>query len=199
MSDIIATIFGGGGTGILGGFLTAVMGYFTKRSDQKHELALMDKEKEIIHAEAEVAIKINSAKVKGEIEVAEMSAFQASIESDKPLIKKSWIDKMIESGNWFLRILAGFVIFLLGTAEFFKGLARPAITYYLFAVMSFITYWAYDLAMRINPNMAQDIAIDIFKDCVLAIIYMTLTAGGWYFGDRATKRAIQRFTGQEEN
>ena len=56
MSDIIAAIFGGGGTGILGGFLTAIMGYFTKRADQKHELALMDKEKEMINAEADAAI-----------------------------------------------------------------------------------------------------------------------------------------------
>ncbi len=194
MGDVLTAILGGGGTGLLGGLFTSVIGYFQKKSQQKYELQKIAAESQATIDEANANIALNRAQVEGQVDLAETKAFRSSIANDSKYIKEEMLVSLIKSDRFFLKLIGAGVIFLLGLVDFLKGLVRPLITYYLIGVSTYLTMLAYDIVQKVGPEMIDKTAMNLFNQTVLAIIYLTITAVSWWFGERGMKRGLEMFS-----
>ena len=188
--SILLTLLSGGLTGILGNLVTQFIGYFQKRQEQKHQIALMN-------AQTDNLIRQTEAKVKGAIDLEEMKAFSESIKaaSKQPnLLPPSALDKLLQ--HWW-GIIPGIIISILfGVVDILKGFMRPGITLYLATMSGYITIAAYGIVREaaLTSGLPLDPieALGLLEIIVHTVLYMTSTIFGWWFGDRRSAKFMKQ-------
>lgn len=196
--DIFGSIGLGAITGLVGPIVTGITNYKMLKEKNKHEVLVLEAESKAMIAETNAMIKREEIKTAGEIEVADAEAFTASIkEAGKPLFQESYMLKLM-GGNIFAQIIGVIICFLFGIIDFLKGLARPAITYYLIGMSTWVTILAHQILTTIGKGaITVEWASGLFEQVVLTIIYLTVSCVGWWFGDRQLLRMWGRIQNKE--
>ena len=188
-------------TGLIGTTVGGVFKYKEKKLeiektkiDNDHELKVMEAETKAIIAEAEANIKITEAQVEGAVELKEADAFiQSQKEGNKKIFNNKWIDGLLSikgKWRWLTFPVACIISFLFGFVDFLKEFIRPSLTIYLCILSTYITWMAWKIMQTHGINITGEEAVNIFKDVCNIILYLTISAVSWYYGDRRLSKNI---------
>lgn len=198
------TTFLGGFTGLLGTVWSSYNNRKLKALDlednkaqRSHEVVMVKAESEAMMAEAEANIKVTTAQIAGEIEMAEVKAFTESQKSGRTKIfDAGFMEKLFEVEGWlkFFSIPCGVLLAMLfGFADFFKDIARPGITAYLLGISTWITFKAWQLMDKVDgAAMTPALAAGIVTDVIHIVLYLTVTSVTWWFGDRMASKGLAK-------
>lgn len=168
-----------------------------KEESHKYSLEMIKAESEAMLAEANANIKITESQVMGTVELAEVQAFgQSQLHGNTKSLPSAFAEKLANVNGWAKIItipLLSILCFLLGLADFIKGLARPAITAYLLAISTWLSYKAWQLLEATNSAnaLSPSQAIDIVEQSISVLLYLSTTAVTWWFGDRMTEKSTK--------
>lgn len=210
--------------GLLGSALTAWAGYKTQKLKNEHELALARFRLDSIKAEADANIRVEGAKIEGEIQLKEIDGFiQSQTQGDTKLFDSKWIDRLM-SGTatpWITRLLNGgkvarFLGILIGSifgfiervigmliacsfafVDVLKAFIRPGLTLYLTGLSTWITYqaWSVIIANGMELISVED-AFKLFWMMANIILLLTVTAVTWWYADRRMAKDATRIMGK---
>ncbi len=127
MWEFLGSVFGGGVTGLLGVILSFASDYLKARQRNAQELALLVEQRKIVEMEIAKAERVEIIRADAQREVAESSAFAASIAADRAAYSRS-------ESPWLVLV------------DVVRGLIRPAVTLYLCVLIS-VFYFATDSAV----------------------------------------------------
>ncbi len=204
MIEGILTVLSGGLTGLLGTIWSTYNQRKNKELDIKdrekaraHEVSMVQAESMAMVAEAEANIKVTNAKIAGEVEVAEVGAFTESLTADRtPVFKDGFMDRLFEvRGFWqILATPCGVLLAMFfGLADTVKSMARPCITAYLLSISTWVTIKAWQLLETVQaPGLTPTMAVGIVTDTINIVLYLTVTAVTWWFGDRMASKGLAK-------
>jgi len=192
-ANILASILGGGLTGLIGNALTSFTNFRMQKLKNQHEEKMTELDMQTIRLEAEMNVKVTQAETEGKISLAEVDALKASYgQAEKPLFDSSYMNKLMESPwtAWIGAILS----FLFGVVDFLKHLARPALIYYLMGVSTWITIIAYQTVEKATGTDPLDLvkSLELFDKVTTTMIYLTVSCVSWWFADRRTAKFLMR-------
>ena len=153
----------GGLIGAIGGVVTGFLKLREKKLDYDHEIALRDKDKELMIAEAENAVRLEQARKQTVAEQGAADAFTASQVNARVDIPAGMADK---TSPWVCNL------FVLG--ELVKGQVRVWLT--LASVGTVIVLSAH--------NMPEAFKLTISTDLVKSVVFMAEMSAGWWFAQR---------------
>ena len=151
--------------------------------------------------EAKANIAITRAQIEGDIELADAGAYiEAQKAGQKNLFGISWVDKLLAiegKWKWITLPVAVTVAFLFGIVDFVRGAMRPALTGYLVLLSTWITFKSYELLQLTKSAFTQTEALNIFQDATSIVIYLTVSAVTFWFGDRRMAKTIMTMHGAD--
>ena len=192
-ANILTSIIGGGLTGLIGNALTSFTSYKMQKLKNDHDAKMAELDMQTIRLEAEMQVKITAAETGGKIELADMDALKTSLkDTQKPLFQESYMEKLTKSPwtAWIGAILS----FLFGMVDFLKHIARPALTYYLMGVSTWITIVAWqtlETTTGTTPLTTAE-AYGLFDKIITIMVYLTVSCVSWWFADRRTAKFLMR-------
>ena len=188
-------------TGIGGNIVQGIFNYKTQKLEierdklnNEHKIAMVKAETDAMVEEAKANIAITHAQVEGAVELADANiSLQAQKEGNKNLFGQKWIDTLMNvEGKWKMITLpiASFIAVLFGFVDFLKGLIRPSLTIYLVGLSTWITYKAWEI-MNIHGSAISNLeAVEIWKESTSIMIYLTVSAVTFWFGDRRMGKTL---------
>ncbi len=179
----LASILGGGLTGLIGSVVTKIAEYKTKKLDidasrekYAHEVAMRKVDAELMAQEWASRTKVAEVEADGKEAVADAQAFAASFNEPQ---RYSESVKPSAGQGWMLVVL-----------DFIRGIVRPGLTVYLCGVTTLVYIQAEKLVVSTPINSDQ--AIGMIQQIVATILYLTTTCICWWFGTRQKQPAPQR-------
>ncbi|MCK5611089.1 hypothetical protein KAR91_54955 [Candidatus Pacearchaeota archaeon] len=190
----------GGVTGLLGNGITSYFKYKNAKMEYTHKEKMVDLETKAMIKEAEMQIDIAKSRIEGEVELADVAAFETSQKTgSQKLFHEKWIDMIMEAGKaekWY-----SFVFKVSGTmisasfafVDWLNAMMRPTLTLYLVGASSYITLLAWKImkAHGIDTITAAD-AVDIFNQVSSTMIFLSVSCVTWWFGDRSVSKFLQQ-------
>jgi hypothetical protein len=164
-----------------------------ERDAQKdeHEIKMVEAETTAMVTEANANIKINEAKIQGDLEILDGEIYKTSIkEGNKRDVSNKTIDYLL-STPWLMPF-GVILVMLLGLVDFLKSFMRPGLTAYLVALTSWITYKAMEIITAHQTLLSTEQAMALFMNVVNIIIYLTVSCVTWWFGDRRVAKFLYR-------
>jgi len=186
----------GGLTGLIGNAITSWTKYKTAKMEHEHKENMVKLETLAMLEEAKAQISITKARIEGEVELAEVGAYKESIEAGKEkFFGEQWVDRMFESTGWasyLLKPMAMVFALMFAIIDVLRGLMRPLLTIYLTGLSTYITWLAWKvLETKGISNLAVSDAVGIYSDVISTVIYLTVSAITWWFGDRSMSKFLQ--------
>lgn len=186
IGEILSTILGGGLTGLIGTAFSSWMNFKQQKMNNEHEIEKIKANSEAMKLEAEANIKIAEAKTAGEIQVAELKAFEKSIEDgQKDLVKEGYIDKLFT--NKWLAPFGAFLVLVMGFVDTLRNFIRPGVTLYMLGATTWLAYLSYS---AIDKTLSNAQLAGVFEMLVQSVIYTSVTCVSWWFGDRQLYKMI---------
>lgn len=190
LGSIFGSVFAGGATGLLGLLLQKYFDLQTKKLDidaaQKRaetELALKDKDLQIMTAEWQQRAKVAEIEGDAAIGVEAQKAFAQSIAADHA----TYLTPEVAKGDPFaVRILA--------VLEFARGVVRPVLT----LALLWMSWQLYEQTDAILRSLGTHPSVEILQSQMLlissTILYLATTVVTWWFGVRNSQQppAIKR-------
>lgn len=204
LESSIATTLLGGVTGLVGTIWSSYNNRKMKalemedRDKQRsHEVNMVKAESEAMIAESKAQIQITTARVGGEIELAETQAFTDSLAAGRTRIfDASYMDRLFAAEGWvkYISIPAGVVLSMFfGFVDFTKEMARPGITAYLLGISTWITIKAWNLLDGMNmAAITPAMATGIISNTINIVLYLTVSSVTWWFGDRMASKGLAK-------
>lgn len=197
---LLETILGAA-TGIIGNLVSGIFKYKTQKLEMElakveneHDLAMVKAETEAMVMEAKANIAVTKAQVEGAVELKDAETYKESQQlGNKPFFANQWVDNLLKvEGKWKILTypIASLVAVLFGFVDFLRGLMRPFLTAYLTGVTTWITWMAWEIMQAQGMSITGQNAIDIFQDVTSIVIYLTVSAVTWWFGDRRMGKTI---------
>lgn len=185
----------GGITGLLGNVITGILKYKNQKMEFEHEAKMVALETAAMKEEAKMQIAVTKAEIEGAVELADAQAYTESIKAgQKPMFSEKWIDRLFsvegKFGRFFAVPVAVFISFGFALVDWLRGFMRPALTLYLTAMSSVITYMAWEILQKNNIMMSATDALGIYKETTSIVIYLTVSCVTWWFGDRTMSKAL---------
>lgn len=197
---LIETVLGAV-TGLIGNGIQAIFNYKTTKIKNDHEEKMVELETAAMVTEAKANIAITRAQIEGATELADASAYiEAQKAEQKNLFGVSWVDKLLAiegKWKWITLPVAVTVAFLFGIIDFVRGGMRPALTGYLVLLSTWVTVKSYELLELTKSAFTQAQALEIFQDATSIIIYLTVSAVTFWFGDRRMAKTIMTLHGAD--
>ncbi len=174
----IASIFGGGLTGLIGSVTQRVFEFKTKKLEIElqaakfaNDLALKKADAEIMAQEWAARTKVAEVEGAARVEVEDAKAFNTALTSEPKMYHEG---ELTHGQNWLMVVLDGI-----------RGSIRPFLTVYLCAITTAIYIKASRLLHGdiILPGMAYDMVQNIIN----TILYLTVTCVCFWFGTRTKK------------
>ena len=172
--DWLATLFTGGANILSGGLIGAIGGVISgwmklkeKKVDQEHERLMRDKDKEMLLAEADSAVKLEQARAITAAEQGASDAFTASQVNARTDIPDGIAAK---AAPWVC------TMFVFG--EFAKGMVRVLVTLVAFGSVTVLA--VYGLISVVDAITKGQMA----QAAVKSLIFVSEMATGWWFAHR---------------
>lgn len=172
----VASILGGGITGVIGSVAQRIFEYKTKKLEielQKekfaNEQALRKLDAEIMSQEWAARAKVAQVEGEANIETEDAKAFASALTSEPKLYHEG---TLTSAQNWLMVVL-----------DFARGIIRPGLTIYLCALTTLIYIQARAVMGHfIDPTQAYNLVDGI----VQTVLYLTSTCVLFWFGTRNT-------------
>lgn len=179
---LLSAATGGGIFGVIGGLLQKGLdAYHQKKQaelnlqilveNNKHELAMRDKDLILLEAEAKNGLALAGLNAERDTTIASYNALQGSYEADKASYATG--DKVANSR-------------LFVWVDFVRGMTRPVLTAYMAAlftvVTGYITWQVFNFAPELLTD--KDFIKSAFLSLMEATIFMTTTVILWWFAAR---------------
>lgn len=162
----------GGITGLVGTLASGVLGFFKEKNEREFQLALKDKDMDMMRLEADNAVKIAEAARATMQSQQDGEAFVASQQLGNQSILQSGIyDK---ASKWAIN---GAIL-----VEAFMRTVRPTLTAMALAAMVWVAVQSYEKLA--GAAITADQAQVTWMECVQAVIYIATTSYVWWFGSR---------------
>jgi hypothetical protein len=180
----------GGVTGLVGNIVTGIMNYKTMKVKNEHEQKMVGLNTNAMLAKAKMQIEITKNRIAGEVELADSEAYKINQEkANEPSFSEKWIDKLFAVEGkvirWFAITAAVLIAVGFGFVDWLRGFMRPAITMYLTAMTTVVTWMAWDILQAHGlQTMTVVQALEIYNQVIDIVIYLTVTCVTWWFGDR---------------
>jgi len=189
---ILESVFGAI-TGLLGSAVTSYFNWKQQKLKNDHDIQMKELDIKLVTVEADKKMEISRVETEGKIELSELDAYKmAQEESNKSSFDSSYMKYLMESKyfQWLGALIAG----AFGFVEWLKGMARPAITYYLLGVSTYLTILCYKLLQTFSVSGAITLpeAYDIFQLCIRSLIYLTISCVSFWFCDRRVAKFLYR-------
>ena len=157
--ESIASVLGGGVTGVVGAMASHVADFFKQKEANKHEREMAELSLKERAMEFEQQAKIATVEAEKVTTLAAENSFQASFAADKA-----------SYGIWFVDLI--------------RGLIRPGLTIYLIVLTNLIVAKIAFLE-SVMASLEQAQAFGLISDIINSILYLTTTAVLWWFGSRS--------------
>lgn len=139
------------------------------KENNLHELAMADKQAELMVLESKNALKIADTTVYGEVEKASYDALEASYEADKASYSAA------PTSPWLIAV------------DVVRGMIRPSLTLYFAIFLSVLTFMVYsNLPAEVYND--QKFLASTFYRLIDALIFLGTSAVGWYFAARPSSK-----------
>lgn len=139
------------------------------KENNLHELAMADKQAEMIVLESKNALKLADVTVTGEIESSAYEALQASYEADKATYSSA------PTSPWLIAV------------DVVRGMIRPSLTLYFAIFLTVLTIMVYNnLPEAVYAD--QSFLASTFYRLIDALIFLGTSAVGWYFAARPSTK-----------
>lgn len=193
----------GGVTGLIGNAFTTWFKYKNAKMDNEHKEKMVDLETQAMIKESEMQIKVTTARIEGEVELADSAAFDTAQKAgNKQLFADKWIDMIMANRDrkwtgWFFGLLGTLIAAGFAFVDWLNGIMRPALTIYLVGASSYITYLAWVIMQSAGLQMMSTTqALGIFQQVTSTMIYLAVSAVTWWFGDRTMSKFLQEKGGK---
>lgn len=200
-------------TGIGGNIVQGIFNYKTQKVElerdklnNQHQVDMIKAETDAMIAEANANIAITKAQVEGAVELADANiALKAQTEGNKNLFGQKWVDGLMSAeGKWKIITypIASLVALLFGFVDFIKGLIRPSLTMYLVGLSTWVSFKAWEIINASGMTLTNAQATEIWQETTGIMIYLTISAVTFWFGDRRmgkTITAIKKNKDKKEN
>jgi len=186
----------GGLTGLIGTALGQIFKYKTEKMNNEHERGMVQLETSAMIQEAEMQIQVTKSRIEGEVELAEISAYEESLKSgQKSLFGKEWMDRLLTMPGKMGAVAKFFGVIIaiaFGGVDVLRSLMRPVLTLYTMGIASVLTYLAWEMLQKSGTDITVAQALDLYTQSSDAIIYLAISAFTWWFGDRMTNKYLQQ-------
>ena len=179
----LASIFGGGLTGLLGAGIQKYFELQTKKLDIEQDAARFAHEADMKKADAEIMAselaskeRINTVSTAGASDVADTAAFAVALQSEP----KRYADGIAANAT------EAWLMFLL---DFIRGIVRPGLTIYLCAITTMV-YLDAERVM-VGVIVPVDAAVSLHAHIINTVLYLTNTVVCFWFGTRTKQAAPQ--------
>lgn len=188
----------GGVTGLIGNAFTTWFKYKNSKMEYDHKEKMVDLETQAMLKESEMQIKVTTARIEGEVELADSAAFDTAQKAgNKQLFADKWIDMIMANRDrkwtgWFFGLLGTLIAAGFAFVDWLNGIMRPALTIYLVGASSYITYLAWRIMQDVGlGTFTAAQALGIFQQVTSTMIYLAVSAVTWWFGDRTMSKFLQ--------
>ena len=162
------------GAGVLFGH---IFGWLNRREDARthsmdlqheekkwdHDLAMRDKDREMLQTEWEARAQVASIEVEGKIAQADADALRAAQEADKATYGDKWIDGL-------------------------RGIVRPVLTFLLVGVALYVNYVLLQLLREVWPTLDTQEKVKLAMVAVEWLFFQAGASIGFWFGSRGQPR-----------
>ncbi|MHA1815919.1 MAG: hypothetical protein ACTSX1_07940 [Candidatus Heimdallarchaeaceae archaeon] len=191
----------GGVTGLIGNAFTTWFKYKNAKMKYTHEENMVKHETAAMIKEAEMHIQVTQSRIEGEIELADAAAYKESLKSaDKHLFSEKWIDYLLKDRpgklgaftGFFSQMLASVVMLGFALVDWLNGFMRPAMTIYLMGSTTWLTFLSWNILEKVHGGAITVVTAEgIFAQVISTVIYLTVSAVTWWFGDRTMSKFLQ--------
>lgn len=188
----------GGLTGLIGNAFTSWFKFKNLKMELTHKEKMVTLETTAMIQEAQAQIKVTQARIEGEIELADAAAFETSQKvGSQKLFHEKWIDMLMEAGKakwygWILQIIGGMIAAAFAFVDWMNTAMRPTLTAYLMGCSTYITFMAWKIMQTNGLDITADQAVALFGQVTSTMIYLTVSAVTWWFGDRSMSKFLQQ-------
>ena len=188
----------GGLTGLIGNAFTTWFKYKNLQMDLTHKEKMVKLETTAMVQEAQMNIQLEKARIEGEVELADVSLYEASQKAgSEKLFHEKWIDMIMEAGKgkytgWIFKLMGSMIAAAFSLVDWLNGIMRPALTLYLVGASSYITLLAWKIMQTHGLDLTADQAIAIFNQVSSTMIYLSVSCVTWWFGDRTLTKFLQQ-------
>lgn len=188
----------GGLTGLIGNAFTSWFKYKNVKMELVHKETMVGLETQAMIQEAQMQIEVTKARIEGEIELADAASFETSQKvGAQKLFHEKWIDMLMEAGKakwygWILQIIGGIIAAAFAFVDWMNTAMRPTLTAYLMGCSTYITYIAWKIMQTEGLDISADQAVALFSQVTSTMIYLTVSAVTWWFGDRSMSKFLQQ-------
>lgn len=152
--------------GAIGALFKAKEERAMKKLELEYQLKFREKDLEELKIEGEIRQKIVETETQAAMELSADRAMEASFTALAPVFKGA--------KEWWLKAV-----------DAFTQLMRPAITIYLLVMTTYISSQVHTLVKGLTSIPTDDL-VSLYKNIIMALISLTMTAVGWWFGSRPT-------------
>jgi len=194
-SGILASVFSGGATGLIGVGLQQFFSYKQKQQDieiiklnleNSLQLAKIETERTLLKSQGDA--KIAEIVAEGATDVAKQAtlqqqeetqvrSFEASVENDSMKYTPLEAFKVENYATKIGTLMLAFV-------DAIRGITRPAMTWYLCGLTSAMFYWASSLATQNGITLEATQIVALIQQVISTVLYVFTTAAVWWFGSR---------------
>jgi hypothetical protein len=192
LGTLIAGVFGGGATGLLG---VIIQRYFdTKAKAQEIEvvklnhanaIALAGIESARAQKVAEVRAGADTAVAQADTQARETEADERSLIASLQHDAATYLDKGAQRRKGFI---GGVAVLLMAVVDFARGILRPGMTIYLCYVVTEMFFWVRHVADKYGNTLTADQIMQLMVQIIATILYVFTTATLWWFGTRPPKK-----------
>jgi len=176
--DIIGGVLSGGATGLFGLGVSAFTSYKKNKEENRHKETMVSLNSAAIIAESEA--ELQKVTVEGEI--------QQNIQASKDAAAGLAASYEHDRAAYFKGKQGPVAQFFFGIVDFFRGMMRPSLTAYL-VVLTSSMYWSMlELIGGLEAAFPQTEAIEIVKQIVATVLYLTVTCVTWWLGGRQLEK-----------
>jgi hypothetical protein len=101
--------------------------------------------------------------------------------------------------GWILQIIGGMIAAAFAFVDWMNTAMRPALTAYLMGGSTYITYMAWKIMQTNGLDITADQAVALFGQVTSTMIYLTVSAVTWWFGDRTMSKFLQQRADKKNN
>lgn len=179
---LLSAATGGGLFGVLGGLIQKGLdAYHQKKQaelnlsilieNNKHELALRDKDLVMLEAEAKNGLALAGLNAERDVNIASHNALAGSYESDKATYATG---EDAKNSRLFIRV------------DYVRGMTRPVLTAYMALLFTLVTGYITWQVFHYVPELLKQpqFLVAAFLQLMEATIFMTTTVILWWFAAR---------------
>lgn len=189
MLEILASIFGGGMTGLFGSIVSGILGIFRTKyeikkleSEHQFEIDKMRVESEIMDKEYAHKKDLAVIEAESEMEKSADTLMKASYKHDGATYSGEFTENAVNKWPWLS------IPFIL--VDFFRGLIRPLMTAYLSIVVTYMYVMANGILNSNGMSFSPEKFFEVYNLITMTILYLATTCVSWWFGDRMITKKL---------